>query len=59
MEREERDRHDIENRRRAQYEADYGHPEGEAPNPDRLPGPRLSPLRRAKAVLKPEMMLTT
>jgi hypothetical protein len=23
------------------------------------PGPRLSPLRRAKAVLKPEMMLTT
>jgi hypothetical protein len=37
MEREERDRHDIENRRRAQYEADYGHPEGEAPNPDRLP----------------------
>jgi hypothetical protein len=26
MEREERDRHDVENRRRAQYEADYGRP---------------------------------
>jgi hypothetical protein len=34
MEHEERDRHDIENRWRAQYEADYGHPEGSVPNPD-------------------------
>jgi hypothetical protein len=37
MEREERDRHDVENRRRAKYEADYGHPEGPVPNPDRQP----------------------
>jgi hypothetical protein len=37
MEREERDRHDVENRRRAQYEADYGHPEGLVPNPDGQP----------------------
>jgi hypothetical protein len=37
MEREERDRHDIENRRRAQYEADYGHPKGPVPNPDCQP----------------------
>jgi hypothetical protein len=28
MEREERECHDVENRRRAQYEKDYGHPEG-------------------------------
>jgi hypothetical protein len=26
MERKECDRHDVENRRRVQYEADYGHP---------------------------------
>jgi hypothetical protein len=32
MEREERDRHDVENRRHAQYEADYDHPEGTVPN---------------------------
>jgi hypothetical protein len=37
MECEERDRHDVENRRRAQYEADYGHPEGPIPNQDRQP----------------------
>jgi hypothetical protein len=37
MERKERDRHDVENRRRAQYEADYGHPEGSVPIPDRQP----------------------
>jgi hypothetical protein len=37
MEREERDRHDVENRRRAQYEADYGHLEGLVPNPDWQP----------------------
>jgi hypothetical protein len=37
MEHEERDRHDIENRRRAQYEADYDHPKGPVPNPDRQP----------------------
>jgi hypothetical protein len=35
MEREEREHHDIENRRRAQHEKDYGHPEGPVPNPDR------------------------
>jgi hypothetical protein len=32
MEREERERHDAENRRRAQYEKDYGHPEGPVRN---------------------------
>jgi hypothetical protein len=37
MEREERDRHDVENRRRALYEADYGHPENLVPNPDHQP----------------------
>jgi hypothetical protein len=37
MEREERERHDVENRRRAQYEADYGHPEGSVLNPDCQP----------------------
>jgi hypothetical protein len=37
MEREERDRHDVEYQRRAQYEADYGHPEGPVPNPDHQP----------------------
>jgi hypothetical protein len=37
MEREEHDRHDVENRQRAQYEADYEHPEGPMPNPDRQP----------------------
>jgi hypothetical protein len=35
MEREERERHDVKYRRRAQYEADYGHPEGPVRNPDR------------------------
>jgi hypothetical protein len=35
MEREERDRHDIEKRRCAQYEADYGHHEDLVPNQDR------------------------
>jgi hypothetical protein len=34
MVREERECHDVENQRRAQYEADYGHPEGPARNPD-------------------------
>jgi hypothetical protein len=37
MEREERDRHDVENRRCARYEAEYGHSEGPVPNPDRQP----------------------
>jgi hypothetical protein len=37
MEREERERLDIENRQHAQYEKDYGHPEGPVPNPDRRP----------------------
>jgi hypothetical protein len=37
MEREERDCHDVENRRHAQYEVDYGHPEGPVPNSDREP----------------------
>jgi hypothetical protein len=37
MEREERERHNVENRWRAQYEADYGHPEGPVPNSDRQP----------------------
>jgi hypothetical protein len=35
MEREEHERHDIENRRRAKYEADHGHPEGPVCNPYR------------------------
>jgi hypothetical protein len=37
MEREDRDRHDIENWQRAQYESDYGHPVGSVPNQDRQP----------------------
>jgi hypothetical protein len=37
MEREERERHDVENRRRAQYEKDYDHPEGPVRNPARQP----------------------
>jgi hypothetical protein len=37
MEREERDRHDVENRRRTQYEANYGHSEEGARNQDRQP----------------------
>jgi hypothetical protein len=37
MGRGERERHDIENRRRAQYEKDYGHPEGPFRNPARQP----------------------
>jgi hypothetical protein len=37
MECEEREHHDIENRRRAQYEAEHGHPEGPVCNPDRQP----------------------
>jgi hypothetical protein len=37
MEQEERDRHDVENRRRARYEVDYDHPEEGARNPDRQP----------------------
>jgi hypothetical protein len=35
MEREERDRHDVVNRQRAQYEAEHGHPEGLVRNLDR------------------------
>jgi hypothetical protein len=31
------DRHNVENRRRAQYEADYDHPEGPVPNSDCQP----------------------
>jgi hypothetical protein len=37
MKREERDRHDVENRFRAQYKADFGHPEESARNPDHQP----------------------
>jgi hypothetical protein len=37
MECKERERHDVENRRRAQYEKDYGHPQGPVPNLDRRP----------------------
>jgi hypothetical protein len=37
MEREERERHNVENRQRAQYEADYGHLEGPVRNLDRQP----------------------
>jgi hypothetical protein len=37
MEREERDRHDVENWWHAQYKADYDHPEGPVPNLDRQP----------------------
>jgi hypothetical protein len=37
MEREERDCHDVKNMLRAQYEADYGHPEGPVPNQDLQP----------------------
>jgi hypothetical protein len=40
MEREERERHDVENRQRAQYVADHGHPEGPVRNPDGQPRPR-------------------
>jgi hypothetical protein len=31
MDHEERECHDVENWRRAQYEKDYGHPEGLVP----------------------------
>jgi hypothetical protein len=34
MEGEECERHDVENRWRVQYKADYGHPEGSVHNPD-------------------------
>jgi hypothetical protein len=34
MECEERERHGVENRQCAQFEADYGHPEGPVPKPD-------------------------
>jgi hypothetical protein len=37
MEREECERHVVENRRRTQYEADYGHPVSPVPNPNRQP----------------------
>jgi hypothetical protein len=37
MECEECDRHDVVNRQRAQYEADYSHPEDPIPNQDRQP----------------------
>jgi hypothetical protein len=46
MEREERERHDIENRRRAQYEKDYGHPKGPVPNPDWRPRSQIVALAR-------------
>jgi hypothetical protein len=42
MEREERERHDVENRRQAQYEADYSHPEGPVPNPDHHPRSQIA-----------------
>jgi hypothetical protein len=35
MEREECERHDVENWRRARYEKDYGHPKGPVRNPAR------------------------
>jgi hypothetical protein len=41
MECEERDRHNVKNRRHAQYEAEYGHPEGLVPNPDSQPRPQI------------------
>jgi hypothetical protein len=37
MEREEHDRHNVENRRRSQYEADYSHLEEGAQNLDHQP----------------------
>jgi hypothetical protein len=37
MECAEHDRHDVKNQQHAQYEADYGHPEGPLPNPDHQP----------------------
>jgi hypothetical protein len=37
MEREERERHNVENWQCAQYEAEHGHPEGLVCNPDRQP----------------------
>jgi hypothetical protein len=37
MEREDRECHDVENWRRAQYQADYVHPESLVPNQDRQP----------------------
>jgi hypothetical protein len=33
MEREKGERHDVGNRRHAQYDKDYGHPEGPVRNP--------------------------
>jgi hypothetical protein len=42
MEREERECHGVENQRRAQYEADYGHPEGPLPKPDRQPKSQIA-----------------
>jgi hypothetical protein len=37
MECEERERHNVENCRHAQYEKDYGHPKGTVCNPARQP----------------------
>jgi hypothetical protein len=37
MESEECDRHNVEDRRRTTYEADYGHPKVVSPNLDRQP----------------------
>jgi hypothetical protein len=37
MEREKHEHHDVENRRRAQYKAEHGHPEGPVRNPDQQP----------------------
>jgi hypothetical protein len=37
MESEECDRHNVEDRRRTTYKADYGHPKVVSPNPDRQP----------------------
>jgi hypothetical protein len=33
----EHERHDVENRQHAQYEAEHGHPEGSVLNPERQP----------------------
>jgi hypothetical protein len=59
MERKERDRHDVENRRCAQYEADYDHFEGSVPNPDRQPRLRLWLQHRTKSKLRSATAVTS
>jgi hypothetical protein len=48
MEREERDRHDIENRHHTQYEADYDHSEEGARNQDRQPRSQVIALAQSR-----------